>query len=305
MKKIVFYLTAFFVAAAVISCGLVDFSVDETYVAAPTVNSNDANNVVSITFSNHPGCKYINVIRYEVNGSSSTAEKVKDSTYNIGQIIPKKADSEGKKNYADVKDATYAFYDYYSDATKFYQYYLQYMTSSGHVVSRASGTVAGKGAYGEKIIALADSVTSIRVDYNTESGIIKMEKSLFSIPNDRSGNAFKQLKIALTNGTLTQLFNLSDSGTGEYMASLKTLLPDSFIGRSLSIKGFVGEDEDSKPGHYSDDKDDYFRWIDYYWTKPLSAEKVMLYIDNDTTTSDFFTVAQIKDEEDTYDYSIE
>ncbi len=296
MKKIVFYLTALFVTAAVISCGLVDFSVDETYVAAPTVNYDSAN-VVSVSVPYYVGCKYINVIRYEVNGSSSSADKVKDTTFNIGQIIP-------KNGYQDTK-GVYTFYDYYVDSTKFYQYYLQYMTSSGHVVSRASGTVAGKGTEGEKIIAMDGSVTSIRIDYNTESGIIKMEKSLFSIPNDRSGNAFKQLKIALTNGTLTQLFNLSDSGTGEYMASLKTLLPDSFIGRSLSIKGFVGEEEDSKPGHYSDDKDDYFRWIDYYWTKPLSAEKVMLYIDNDTTTSDFFTVAQIKDEEDTYDYMIE
>ncbi len=295
MKKIIFYLTALFIAASVVSCGLVDFSNEDSYIDDPTAQEDGS--YISISVSNYVGCKYINVIRYEVSGPTAAADKVDNTTFSIGQITPKNDYQKKNKN-------NYVFKDFYTDSAKYYQYYVQYMTSSGNVVSKTTGTVQGKGSLGEKIISINAPATSIRVDFNKDTGILEMDKDQFSIPEsrDNTNNPFK-LKVAITNKTLTQLFTLIESGD-KYVASLKTLLPDNFIGKPLEIYGFVGEDED-KNGHYSSDEDDYYRWINYYWTKPLSGDKAMLYINQATTTSDNFTVSQTKDDEDTYNYGIE
>ena len=302
MKKALFFLTALFSAALFSTCGVIDFSNEKAEVPAPTVDY--AGNIISVSIKTITSYKYVNVIRYEVDDGTNNAGIKPDTTFVIGQCIPK------KENLGVI-----SFYDYYTDNTKYYQYYVQYMTASGHVVSNTSGTVQGAGT-GEK--QLTPDSTPVRIDYDAEGGILSLEKARFDPMPETYYSApgseeYFTLMVAISNGKRTQLFEFSESNltingvpTDLYSINLKARLPESFIGRDLTIQGLVGNQEDKKRGTYTN-TDDY-NFINYCWTKPVSKTDIELYTKNDDGTSSphpDFVVENVKDERQEFDYSIE
>ena len=304
MKRALFFLTALSFAALLNSCGVVDFSNEKAEVPAPTVDISGENVIISI--KTLAAYKYVNVIRYEVDDGTNNAGIKADSTFVIGQCVPQNASSAL---------GTILFYDYYTDNTKFYQYYVQYMTPSGHVVSNTSGTVPGAGN-GE--IQLTPDTAPVRIDYDSEQGLLSLEKARFdpmpetinSVPGTEE---YFVLMVAISNGTRTQLFEFSESNltlngvpTDLYTINLKARLPESFIGRDLTIEGLVGSHEEKKRGTYTNT--DSFYFINYCWTKPVAKTNTELYTkdsDGSSTPKSYFVVENVKDEKQEFDYYIE
>ena len=305
MKKALFFLTALFSAALFSSCGVIDFSNEKAEVPAPTVDISGDNVIVSIkTLASY---KYVNVIRYEVDDGTNNAGIKADTTFVIGQSVPQNA---------SASLGTILFYDYYTDNTKYYQYYVQYMTTSGHVVSKTSGTIKGAGS-GEKQLT-PGSTPPVHMDYDEESGILSLEKAWFdpmpeTVNSTAGSEEYFVLMVAISNGTRTQLFEFSESNltlngvpTDLYTINLKARLPESFIGRTLTIEGLVGSQDKDKRGTYENTTSHNF--INYCWTKPVKKDDVNLYIKDENgtpTVQKSFVVANVKDEKQEFDYSIE
>ncbi|MBO4404155.1 MAG: hypothetical protein J5780_02350, partial [Treponema sp.] len=276
MKRALFFLTALSFAALLNSCGVVDFSNEKPEITAPTVNSNNGDVIISIP--PHGGYKYVNVIRYEVADGSAGASSVQDSAVMIGQAIPQNV-SAGENDSPKLFSGNILFYDHYTDNTKFYRYYVQYMTASGRVVSSSTGTVQGAGT-GE--IALTATPVPVRSDYDSSSGVLMLTKSFFdpmpeTAKSEPGNEEYFKLMIALSNGTRKQLFELSEANvkiqgvdTEVYTINLKARLPESYIGSEITIEGFTGHQEDKDPGLYTSLDVNKPNFINYYWTKPVA-----------------------------------
>lgn len=299
MKKSIVFLTAFFSAALFTACGLVDFSVDKTEIVAPVVTENGG--VITVNIQGIPSYKYVNVIRYEVTDGTDQASIVPDTTFNIGQCVPQ-PNRDGL-----IWTGSMSFLDHYTDSTKFYQYILQYMTSTGHVKSNSTKTIAGGGT---GAMVLSPDTTPVKVYYNSVTGILTVETTYFSsLPETYDSTAGNEkhfkLMVILNNGTKTQLFEMAENGIGDYAVSLKSRLPDNFIGKNLTLEGFVGHSIDSVPG----EDGDYPLFKTYCWTTPVvnAGGNIQLYKieDGQEKATEDIVVETVKDEDETYDYAIE
>ncbi|MBB5219051.1 hypothetical protein DYE49_11520 [Treponema rectale] len=299
MKKIFILLTAVFSAALFSSCGFIDFSKDDGSITAPTITYGSDGGSIIITPVHQSGCYYVNVIRYEVDSGSKDASMVQNSTVNIGQIQP----TEYYNNHAMT------FIDYYTDSNKFYQYYVRYRKADGYTSSQTTISYQGKGTAGsgERELTAVDPSTPVRIDYNSNTFVLTIEKSLLvvsgthELPETHESVTGTPVyfvpMIGINNGVRTQLFELGEQTINSidcYQIALGNTLPTAFRDKELKITGIYGQEEfDPSKGAYTSEAP----FMNIAWTKPLSDTDLFV----DTEAASYFIVKQQVEEPDVYD----
>lgn len=303
MKKKLILLTAVFFVALFSSCNFIDFSTNDNSITAPTIHGSDGGGIV-IAPVKQADCYYINVIRYEVSSGDKDASKVENSTVVVGQIVP----TSYPQNNAMI------FIDYYTDSSKFYQYYVRYRKADGYSYSQTTISYAGKGASGsgEREMTAVDASNPLKVDYDSKTYLLTIEKSLLvntghELPethdsqSSSGGDAvyFKPM-VGINNGIRTQLFSLSEqtvNGVECYQIALGSVLPSLFRDRELKVTGIYGQEEfDPSKGAYETS----IPFKNIAWTKPLS--NIDLYVDAESAKT--FSVKAQTEEPDVFDTTL-
>ncbi|MCR5217803.1 hypothetical protein [Treponema sp.] len=303
MKKIFILLTTAFAAALFSSCGFIDFSTDDGSITAPTVTYGSDDASIIITPVHQSNCYYINIIRYEVSSGSKDADKVDDSTVVVGQIVP--------TDYYNNNAMT--FIDYYTDSSKYYQYYVRYRKADGYTYSQTTISYAGKGTSGsgERELTAVDTSTPLEINYDSGTYVLTIEKALLvtsgthELPETHDSTSgtpvYFDLMVGLNNGTRTQLFELSEQTVNSvecFQIALGSVLPSTFRDKELKITGLYGQEEfDPSKGAYESEAP----FMNIAWTKPLTDTD--LYVD--TVSASYFTVSAQTEEPDVYDVTLE
>jgi hypothetical protein len=289
MKKIFFILTAICIFSFS-SCDFINVtnkSSDASAITAPAIESKSDGLVVSPSYL--AGTVYLNIIRYEVNGSTDSATIVENTTQNIGQVT-----------VATINNSLYTgsilFTDYYTDPSKYYQYFIRYKTSTEYKTSAVSGTYQGAGTAGVKAITNNTSNEAIQIVLNTSQYILSFTSTDIGIPTPYDTTDSFDLMIGLNNGTNTLLFPMTlDSANNKYTLSLRNVLPDTFIATPLTMKCIIGQTDATVQKGSNDTTTIY---TVYHWTTSLSAAAVV-----NSAVVDNFTIPKDVDKTTTIDFT--
>ena len=284
MKKSLFILTILF-SLVTFSCGIINVSdnTEDTSIAAPSIVSTTEGLVIAPTYSS--GASYISIFRYEVSGSSDSATVVEDTTKLIGQITP-----------ADNYTGQTQFTDFYTNSSKYYQYYARYKNSHTYVYSKTSGTFAGKGSAGEKSITNNTSNSAVQISLDDKQYILSFASTDITMPTPADTTDSFDVMVGLNNGVNTLLFPMTlDSANSKYTLSLRNVLPDDFLAVALTMKCLVGQtDEDFTVGT----NDTTVNYTTYHWCNSIDAQVLV-----DSTIADTFKIPTEVTDSDTSDFT--
>lgn len=293
MKKILFFNNIIFTLTALVcamSCNLININNSESSdtIEAPVIENGAGGWVISP--ATVTGTLYYNIFRYEVTDGTSSGTIVEGTTTSIGQVIP----------YTDTKANTYSgtvsFIDYYTDTSKYYQYYIRYKTSHAYRYSKVTGTYSGSGTSGVKAITNNTGLEKIQIALDSSQYIISFASTDVTMPTPFDATDTFDVMVGLNNGVSTYLYPMTkDTANNKYSLSLRNVLPSDFMDVTLTMTCIIGQTDEKKLAGSNSETTLY---TTYHWTSALAAEATI-----DATAVSTFKVPSTLNDNTVTDYT--